>query len=86
MPTISYFFGISIYMFYKDHDPPHFHAVYNEYGGALDIMTGELIRGQLPARVLRLVREWAVDHSDELLADWERARGRGDLRRIAPLE
>ena len=30
MPLISEFFGISIYMYYEDHNPPHFHAIYNE--------------------------------------------------------
>ena len=31
MPTIAYFYGIMIQMFYDDHQPPHFHA---RYGGA----------------------------------------------------
>ncbi|HHE55453.1 MAG TPA: DUF4160 domain-containing protein, partial [Caldithrix abyssi] len=31
MPEISRFFGIVIYIFYLDHNPPHFHAKYNEY-------------------------------------------------------
>jgi hypothetical protein len=25
MPRISEFFGIAIYMYYRDHAPPHFH-------------------------------------------------------------
>ncbi|MGZ8533283.1 MAG: DUF4160 domain-containing protein [Candidatus Binatia bacterium] len=28
MPTICVFFGIIIRMFYRDHNPPHFHAEY----------------------------------------------------------
>jgi hypothetical protein len=28
MPTISYFYGIAIQMFWNDHSPPHFHALY----------------------------------------------------------
>ena len=28
MPEISRFFGIVIAMYYDDHAPPHFHAVY----------------------------------------------------------
>jgi hypothetical protein len=31
MPLVSRFFGISIYMYFDDHNPPHFHAIYNEY-------------------------------------------------------
>ena len=28
MPELSRFYGIIIRMFYADHAPPHFHAVY----------------------------------------------------------
>ncbi len=28
MPEVSRFFGISIRMYFDDHDPPHFHAIY----------------------------------------------------------
>jgi len=30
MPRISEFFGIYIYMYYRDHMPPHLHAIYAE--------------------------------------------------------
>ena len=30
MPTISQFFGIVIQMFWREHAPPHFHALYGE--------------------------------------------------------
>jgi uncharacterized protein DUF4160 len=30
MPIISAFYGIVIRMFYREHEPPHFHA---EHGG-----------------------------------------------------
>jgi hypothetical protein len=29
-PTIAYFYGIAIQMFYNDHSPPHFHARYGD--------------------------------------------------------
>jgi len=31
VPEISRFLGIVIGMFYKDHNPPHFHAYYGEH-------------------------------------------------------
>lgn len=31
MPEISRFYGIIIYMYLQDHNPPHFHARYEEY-------------------------------------------------------
>jgi hypothetical protein len=35
MPEISRFLGIIIAMFYKDHSPPHFNAIYGELGELL---------------------------------------------------
>jgi hypothetical protein len=51
MPQISFFLGIIIRMFYRNHNPPHFHAVYAEYEGLIDINKLELIGGSLPPRV-----------------------------------
>ena len=31
MPEISHFYGIFIYMYFSEHNPPHFHVKYNEY-------------------------------------------------------
>jgi hypothetical protein len=41
MPELSRFYGIVIYMFAKNHLPPHFHAKYGEHIGVIDIRTGE---------------------------------------------
>ncbi len=41
MPEISRFFGIVIAMYYRDHQPPHFHA---RYGG--DVVEVALTRSQ----------------------------------------
>jgi hypothetical protein len=85
MPQISFFLGIIIRMFYRDHNPPHFHAVYAEYEGLVDISKLELIGGSLPPRVLGLVIEWAALHQKELLENWERARNQQTLIAVAPL-
>lgn len=37
MPVISRFYGIVIKMYFNDHTPPHFHALYGEYNGVFDI-------------------------------------------------
>jgi hypothetical protein len=62
MPQISYFLGVIIRMFYRDHNPPHFHAFYGDFEALIDIEKNELISGQLPPRVLGLVTEWAALH------------------------
>ena len=71
MPEISTFYGITIRMFNKDHQPPHFHA---EYGGkmeSIDIRTGRVLVGNLPKRAHKMAMEWWEIHRDELLEMWE---------------
>ena len=72
-------------MFFKEHGVPHFHA---RYGGQVAVFTVESskrIRGELPRRAERLVREWADLHRDELLRNWELARAGKPLASIDPL-
>ena len=66
MPRISAFYGIVIAMYYRDHAPPHFHAVYGEYEATIVIATLSVLTGELPRRALRLVEEWAQLHQAEL--------------------
>lgn len=72
-------------MFYREHAPAHFHAVYGEHEVTVEIETGA-VNGRFPKRALRLVLEWLDLHRDELLEDWRLAGDRRPLRRIAPLE
>ena len=85
MPELSRFLGIVIGMFYREHGPPHFHAVYGEYEVTIEIETG-VVTGRFPSRALGLVLEWAALHRDELLESWTLARQKQPLKRIAPLE
>ncbi|MBM3271214.1 MAG: DUF4160 domain-containing protein [Candidatus Sericytochromatia bacterium] len=86
MPEISRFFGISITMNFDDHNPPHFHVQYGDQQGIVRIAPCTLMDGRLSPRVLGLVMEWAALHQAELEANWNRARSRRPLERIAPLE
>lgn len=85
MPRISYFYGISIYMCYKEHAPPHFHALYGEHEATFEIGTLETVHGGLPGRAAALVLEWANLHRAELRANWDRARKGLQVDMIAPL-
>ena len=86
MPEVSRFLGIVIGMFYKDHNPPHFHASYGDYEAAIGIQDGAILWGSLPRRALSHVLEWREAHVAELLEDWERARQHRPLMPIEPLE
>ena len=61
MPTISMFYGLIIRMYFapKEHPPPHFHVYYNDYRASVDILTCEIIEGELPRKQTKLVLAWA---------------------------
>ena len=73
-------------MYFNDHNPPHFHAKYNEYEALIDIKELKLISGKLPSRVLGLVIEWASQHIDELYANWNKASDLQKINKIEPLQ
>jgi len=85
MPKISEFFGISIYIYYREHNPPHFHAIYAGQEVQIAIDTLAVLSGQIPPRGMGLVIEWAETHKQELKADWEKARSGQPLADIEPL-
>lgn len=86
MPTICQFFGIVIQMYWREHAPPHFHALYAEHEALIDIRTLELIGGNLPRRAMAMVREWAAEHRVELMEDWALCQSKQLPRKIPPLE
>jgi hypothetical protein len=85
VPRISEFYGIVIEMYFVDHPPPHFHATYAEHEALIVIATGDVFAGWLPARAMRLVREWLEQHRAELVANWEHASLGEPTAKIAPL-
>ena len=85
MPTISLFYGVAIRMHWRDHGPPHFHAVYESFRVSIDLRTLEIIQGTLPPRALALVLEWASIHQGELMENWHLCAAKRAPKRIAPL-
>jgi len=85
VPEISRFLGIVIGMFYRDHQPPHFHASYGDYEITVGIEDG-IVTGKFPRRALSHVLEWYEAHREELRQNWDLAKARKPLRSIAPLE
>ncbi len=85
MPIICKFFGISIYMYWKDHVPPHFHAKYGDEEITVEIQSGK-INGSMSKRAIRMIHEWTELHKDELLKDWELSEQKDALFPIKPLE
>ena len=57
-------------MFWREHAPPHFHALHGEHEALIDTRTLEVIGGRLPKRAIKLTVEWAIEHRAELMEDW----------------
>ena len=70
MPRISEFYGIIIWMYWKDHNPPHLHATYGEFEILININDFSIYAGYFPARAFGLLMEWALLHQQELLENW----------------
>jgi Domain of unknown function (DUF4160) len=85
VPTISRFLGITIAMYFSDHDPPHFHAHHAGGEAKIRIDNLEVLEGDLPRRQIRLVLAWAELHRTELGENWHRARANERLLKIEPL-
>jgi hypothetical protein len=86
LPIISVFFGIVIRMFYREHEPAHFHAEYQGQQGKFGF-DGETTVGNIQSKTaLRLIREWASLHRPELEANWENMKVGRPLERIEPLQ
>ena len=83
MPTIAWFYGISIQMNYDDHPPPHFHARYGGARALVRLSDGAIIAGELPPTAAQLVRQWALARKPELQDNWQRAVAHQPLERIA---
>jgi hypothetical protein len=77
-------FGIVIYFYYDDHPPPHFHALYEGLDAQFDL-DGNLLKGSLSPKAVKLIQEWASVNKEALLENWGLAQNNQPLNWIAPL-
>ena len=85
MPEISSFYGIVIYMYFNEHNPPHFHVKYADFNAIVTIEDG-IVTGSLPRRALNLVYDWLDLHKDELMENWRRLENCESFLKIEPLK
>ena len=84
MLELRRFLGIVIAMYYRDHGPAHFHAIYGHHEVTVEIASG--VHGRFPKRALIHVIEWLDLLRAELFEAWTLARASQVLPRIEPLE
>ncbi len=82
MPEITRFYGIIIKIFFGDHPPPRFHAIYGEYNALVSIESLEVIEGDLPGRAQKMVIDWAETYQQDLLRMWNDQ----EFRKLPPLK
>lgn len=84
MPTICHFHGITIVMYlkYKEHNPPHIHAITQDFDAPFLIETGELMDGYFPAKSKAMVKEFILKYRKELERMWENEK----YTKLPPLE
>lgn len=73
MPTISSFYGIIImmYLYDKEHNPPHIHAFYGEYEASYTIKDGKLLFGKFPKTGEKLVKKFIEKYRKDLQEMWD---------------
>ena len=74
MPTIASFRGIVIRMYYDDHSPPHFHALYQGREAKVRLEPPGVVEGELHPRIAQRVLAWAEAHRSHLQENWARAQ------------
>jgi hypothetical protein len=86
MPVISKFFGVVIRMYYDEHNPPHFHAEYQNNNAIFD-MQGNITKGDLKSRTAtKLVRDWVDLHQADIEKNWDLAVNNQQILKIKPLD
>ena len=72
MPTFYIVDGVKIELFFDDHNPPHFHAVFAEYDALIEISTSKILKGDLPKNKLKLILKWAHKNKHSLKLIWNK--------------
>jgi len=89
MPVVSAFYGLIVYLYYKDnkkHRKPHIHVWYQDNEAVLSVPEGEILEGFIPPNKMKLVLAWIEIHKEELLADWKLAAEGQQIFKIDPLK
>ena len=86
MPQICYFYGITIYIQFLDHNPPHIHAIYQGLKDQYEIHSAKLLAGKMPNKANKLIQEWIELRKDDLNKVWSLAKEGKQIYPLLPLE
>jgi len=86
MPVISVFFGIVIRMYFREHEPKHFHAEHQAQEGKFDFYGNQILGNITSRNALGLIQQWAQLNREALEVNWAKILSGQPLDRIPPLE
>lgn len=85
MPEICRFYGIVLFLYYRDHNPPHIHFTYGSYTCSMSVID-RIVDGQAPAKVIEKVNRWIDLHENEILSLWEQIQRGEKIGKLEPLK
>ena len=73
MPTLFRYFALRVTMNPRgnEHNPPHVHAYHKEDEAIIDVRTGQVIEGFIPASQLEIALDLVNNNRDRLIELWE---------------
>ena len=71
MPRITTFGAFEIWMYFHDHNPPHVHVVSPDFQAQVRISNGELLAGEMPAKVRGEALAWIGENKVFLMEKWD---------------
>lgn len=71
MPLIKVIDSIKIYVYLRDHNPPHFHVYYAEYEELIELESLTTYTGGVPNKQRKQVIAWAEENMEYLRTKWE---------------
>lgn len=71
MGQVSSFYGLVIYLYPDDHNPPHIHVFFKDLESCLFIADGEYYKGdKLKHGEMKKMKKWISLHRTELFEMW----------------
>lgn len=72
MACIKIIDGIKIYIYVRDHNPPHFHVYVAEYEELIVIEDLSTYTGGVPVKYRKKVIRWAPENQEFLKRQWNK--------------
>lgn len=71
MPCVKTIDSVKIYIYFRDHNPPHFHAIYAEDEELIEIKSLKTYAGSIPKMQRKKVLKWASQSKVFLINKWQ---------------